>query len=319
MIAAIEIYNKPVFQYKDECTVILLLNAWELLLKSILLKHGESIFRAKNTGQSHETLLWRDAFAKAEKHFPPTVASTPTFQNLEKLGSYRNNAIHFYNEKGMGIVVYSLAQTSIVNYSDVLRGLFDIEIADQMNLRLLPLGIRPPIDAISYIQSASRMEEKSAFSEYLAELMQTVEDLKSANDDTGRLLTVFSINLESVKKIGDADAVVAVNNDPTLDGVQTVIRRQDPNQSHPFREKDVLSRIKELHGKPFTQHPFRAIVWKHGIKEQQQYCWVAKEGVLTKYSNDIIPFIKQLSEADVQESLDDYRQYLRSRRKKTRL
>ena len=316
MIAAIEIYNKPVFQYKDECTVILLLNAWELLLKAIMVKHGESIYYPN---QLQKTLSWKDAFLKAASHFPSTVARVSTQKNLEFLGSYRDKAIHFYNEKDMGIVVYSLAQTSIVNYSDVLRGLFDIDIADQMNLRLLPLGIRPPIDAISYIQSASRVEEKSAFSEYLAELMQTVEDLKSANDDTGRLLTVFSINLESVKKIGDADAVVAVNNDPTQDNVLTVVRPQDPNQSHPLRQKDVLSQIDELHGKRFTRYTFQAIVWKHSIKERRQYCWEATEGVLTRYSNDIIPFIKQLPEADVQESLRGYSQYRRSRRKVNRL
>ena len=39
MMAAIEIYNKPMFGYRDECVVILLLNAWELLLKAILSKN----------------------------------------------------------------------------------------------------------------------------------------------------------------------------------------------------------------------------------------------------------------------------------------
>ena len=36
LLAAIEIYNKPRIQYRDECFVILLLNAWELLLKAII-------------------------------------------------------------------------------------------------------------------------------------------------------------------------------------------------------------------------------------------------------------------------------------------
>jgi hypothetical protein len=36
LLAAIEIYNKPGFQYRDECFVILLLNAWELFLKALL-------------------------------------------------------------------------------------------------------------------------------------------------------------------------------------------------------------------------------------------------------------------------------------------
>ena len=41
LVAAIEIYNKPMFEYRDECTVILLLNAWELLTKAILSKEQD--------------------------------------------------------------------------------------------------------------------------------------------------------------------------------------------------------------------------------------------------------------------------------------
>ena len=48
MLAAIEIYNKPLFTYRDECFAILLINAWELLLKAILSKNKQKIFYPKN-------------------------------------------------------------------------------------------------------------------------------------------------------------------------------------------------------------------------------------------------------------------------------
>lgn len=35
--AAIEIYNKPIFAYREESFAILMLNAWELLLKARVL------------------------------------------------------------------------------------------------------------------------------------------------------------------------------------------------------------------------------------------------------------------------------------------
>jgi hypothetical protein len=46
MVAAIEIYNKPRFEYRDEVFAILLLNAWELLLKAL---HAgiERLFRSE--------------------------------------------------------------------------------------------------------------------------------------------------------------------------------------------------------------------------------------------------------------------------------
>lgn len=37
MLAAIEIYNKPSFAYREESFAILAVNAWELLLKARLL------------------------------------------------------------------------------------------------------------------------------------------------------------------------------------------------------------------------------------------------------------------------------------------
>lgn len=38
MISAIEIYNKPDFQYREETFTILAINAWELLFKAHILK-----------------------------------------------------------------------------------------------------------------------------------------------------------------------------------------------------------------------------------------------------------------------------------------
>jgi len=47
MLAAIEIYNKPQIEYRDECFVILLMNAWELFLKAILSKNKQMSHRPR--------------------------------------------------------------------------------------------------------------------------------------------------------------------------------------------------------------------------------------------------------------------------------
>ena len=222
------------------------------------------------------TLSWQHAFPAASAYFPGSVASAPTGINLDLLGSYRDKAIHFYNDADIDLLVYSLAQTSIVNFRDVLLGVFEIDLVDQMNWRLLPIGIRPPTDVISYLQGTSHDEGTSEVSQFLRELSQAAEELKLSDEGTSRLLTVYNIKLESVKKIGDADLVVEVNNDAAQDAAATIIRRQDPNESHPLRQMDVVSRIDELHGRPFTSRTFQTIVWKYGLKTQRQYCWAAK-------------------------------------------
>lgn len=316
MMAAIEIYNKPFFQYRDECVVILLLNAWELLLKAILSNNRESVFYRKKRKEPYRTLSWSDAFTHAEKYFPAAVRPHPVKKNLDLLGTYRDNSVHFYNAKDFSVLLYALAQTSIMNYRDLLSKVFNVNLEDEITWHLLPLGIKPPLDVIAYISGKSTESSPSAVRQYISELARANDDLKTAGEDTGRLLTVFNVKLESIKKIGDADVLVGVRKDDGNSGPLTIFRTQDPNITHPLRQKDIVAKIGTLHGRRFTDYTFQTISWKHGIKDNPQYCWRAKEGVLTKYSNDVVTFIQRLTAADTEAALADYRLYLRSRYKK---
>lgn len=313
VMAAIEIYNKPVFQYRDECMVILLLNAWELALKALLSQEKLSVFYRKKRKQPYRTLSWQDALTKTRPHFPKALPYSPIQRNLELLGTYRDNAVHFYNAKDFGVVLYALAQTSIKNFRDFLEGAFAVKLEDEINWQLLPLGIRPPVDIVSYISGTSKTKMTQAVRQFLSELAEAVDELKNSGEDTGRLLTVFNVKLESVKKIGDADVVVGVRKASGEAGPLAVVRTQDPNITHPLRQKEVVEKIATLHGRAFSGHVFQAIAWKHSLKDNPQYCWRAKEGVLTRYSNDTVVFIQRLTPADVDASLTDYRNYLRSR------
>lgn len=315
VLAAVEIYNKPLFKYRDECVVILLLNGWELLLKATLSKNGQSIFYPKKRKQPHRTLSWQDALARAERFFPGNVGYLPVRRNLEMLGTYRDKAVHFYNAKGFSTLVYALAQTCIVNFRDYLDSVFGQRLEDEISWQLLPLGIRPPVDVVSYISRTSGNKMTRAVLQFLSELNSAVDELKEAGEDTGRLLTVFKVKLESVKKIGDADVTVGVTKADGMLGPLVVVRTQDPNITHPLRQKDVVDRIGRLHGTPFTSYTFQAVVWKHDLKSNPRYCWKAKEGVLTRYSHDVVPYIKKLSANNVQAALTDYRKHLRKRAK----
>jgi len=128
-------------------------------------------------------------------------------------------------------------------------------------------------------------------------------------------LTIFTVKLESVKKIGDADVVMGVKKANGEEGPLTVIRTQDPNITHPLRQTDIVKKISLFHGKTFTAYTFQAVSWKYNLKNNPQYCWRAKEGVLTRYSNDVITFLKRLSKVEFDTSLSEYRAYLSDRRK----
>lgn len=326
ILAAIEIYNKPRIEYRDECFIILLMNAWELFLKATISKNRLAIFYPKRRGEPYKTFTLDDALRKAERFFPSTVPSLAVRRNLDLLSTYRDNAVHFYNQRGFGSLVYALAQTSIVNFKDLLRELFSQDLSDEINWSLLPLGISPPVDIIRYIAGRTNDGETTnvAVRQFLAEIYRAVAEVQERGIDTGRIMTVFDVNLQSTKKIDKADVLVGLSTEIPESGPLAIVKRVDPNVSHPLRQIDIVltngrnpkrGLIDALHGVPFTSYVFTAISWKYGLKEKSQYCWRSSDGGLTRYSRDIERFIRGLTEADVERALSDYRGYLRDRQR----
>ena len=109
--------------------------------------------------------------------------------------------------------------------------------------------------------------------------------------------------------------LVGVEKQTEVAGPLAIVRTVDPNLSHSLRQTEVIAQMTDLHGIKFTSHVFQAIIWKHKLKEDPVYCWRAKEGVLTKYSNEILPRIRHLSKGDVELALADYRDHCRKKMK----
>ncbi|MFQ5677117.1 MAG: DUF3644 domain-containing protein [bacterium] len=320
MLAAIEIYNKPQIEYRDECFSILLINAWELLLKAILSKNGQRIFYPKERNKPYRTVTIQDALTNAKQFFPSSIPYEPVAENIRMLTTYRNNAIHFYNQPEFGIVVYGLSQTSIINYRDLLYKIFSIDIANEMSISLLPLSFGFQPDPIEFLKGTSTNPPKNkAVAQFLREVSQATNDLESKNFDTSRFLTVFQIALKSVKKVSAADVVVGIKT--VAEGADPLIveRRVDPNISHPLRQKEILRKIGDrLNGVKFTSYTFQALVWKHDIKSKPHLYWrPVATGASAQYSNEVISLFKNLSQDDIKLSLREYRAY-QKRRSETR-
>lgn len=321
ILGAIEIYNKPRFEYRDECCVILLLNGWELVLKALLSRNGKSIFYPKKRGEPYRTLSWRDALAKAETYFPSSLPALPIRRNLEILGTYRDNSVHFYNATGFGVVLYALAQTSVVNFKDLLYSAFRIDLGKEISWQLLPLGLKPPVDAIHYMSHGVNQERggAAAVRQFLAELANASKEVHGAGLDTGRLMTVFSVRLESTKKIEQADFIVGVQKADVGHGPLAIVKVQDPNVTHPMRQTDIVKEIGSLHGQPFTQHTFQAVALKLDLKSKSHLCWRSNVGGLVGYSRDVVAMIRGLSPTNLTSALTEYRAFDRDRKKKNKL
>lgn len=309
MVGAIEIYNKPRFDYRDEVFVLLIMNAWELVLKAVLSKSGRTIFYPKKRNQPYRTLSWSDALSRASStsEWPADVPVRAVELNLEMLAVYRDNAVHFYNTAGFGTVIYSLAQTSIVNYRDLVRSVFKQELGDEMNWALLPLSVNPPIDPIRYLKSRPTSSPgHAAIDQFLKSLQDATIELEKAGIDTQRLLTVFDVSLRSMKKIERADIVVGVGSAAATDPV-IVTRRIDPNISHPYRRKDALEKLSQG-GVLISAHEFDAAVRHFELRENPTYCWRDDATGTTKWSPETVVFLRGLSAEQIEEAKAAYRQ-----------
>lgn len=323
LVAAIEIYNKPSFQYRDEVFVILLLNAWELLLKAVLSKNRRSIYYRKRRGEPYRTLSWAHALARArtEKVWPAEVDPRPVEANLQHLSVYRDAAVHFYNAPRFGVVIHSLAQTAIMNYRDVLRLVFGQELAQEFNWHLLPLGIEPALDPVKYLRGSRPQQGGGAVDEFLASLVDAVDELNLAGSDTGRLMTLYQVSLQSTKKIERADVIIGVEGGGGDNADRVFVeRRIDPVKSHPLFMKDVLDKVKDvdLNGRNFNQYDFQAVVHHYGLRNRPEYCYEDPERVYVRWSGELPKFIRRLKPEDIEFARSAYRAHLRSRRETTR-
>lgn len=312
LLASIEIYNKPSFEYRDECFSILLLNAWELLLKAILSKNKISIFYKKKRGENRRTLSWADALVKCKPYIGNDYV--PLSKNLELLATYRDNAVHFYNKKDMSALIYSLSQTAIVNFKDTTKNVFDDDITETMTWQLLPIGVNTPTDPIEFLKKKkSTSDQNSAVGQFLVRLAEATKEVESTGSDAGRLMTVFVLNLQSTKKIENADVIVGVTK-ANQDGLTTIIKPTDPNITHPLRQSEMVNELKQKFGGSFTTHTFQALSWHLKLKEQPHYCWKASSGVLTCYSRDALTFLKKVSADDISNAKRLYAEHQRKRR-----
>jgi hypothetical protein len=316
LIAAIEIYNKPKATYRDECTAILLVNAWELLLKGVLSKKRVRIFYPKRRGEPYRTYSLSDSLNKATTYFPAAVDFHATAKNIELLADYRDNAVHFYNERGFGVIVYALAQTAITNFRDLTKSIFDKDISDGITLFLLPLALGTPLDPVEFVKASQESNNTSASVRQFTERLKTlVVELEDADRDTGRLFTVFKAKLESTKKITKADFIVGVQAGAAVAANPMLVHRPiDPNSTHPYREADIITHKGGPPGlaivvgeQPLTQHPFRALTAYLKAKEDPRYYWRDKTGAVTRYSDAYVERLRKVSSEEVTTALKAYR------------
>lgn len=207
-LACIEIHNKPIFPFRYEVCTILNINAWELLLKAFILQNYPrvKVINADGTTKPFDECV---NFVAGELGKNFSVAK----QNIEKIYEYRCNIIHFYHDK-VDVLLFSLISKNVLLYHEFLLKYFGIDIANEINLVLLPIGFKSPASPIDFLSNKSEIEKSSrAVQNFVKSIIKSTEQITEEGLDDS-ILYSFKMALVNENRIKNADIVAAITKDP---------------------------------------------------------------------------------------------------------
>lgn len=251
MLAAIEVYNKPTFEYREEAYSILAVNAWELLLKARILqidnnkiasiidyekrqlgngKLSNKLYKKKNrTGNDTSIGLFK-AFDRLANNYADTI-NPVVKKNLEALAEIRDNAVHFLNKEfELRKKVHEVGTANLKNYVNIVRQWFGVGLSD-FKLFLMPIAFLRDIGSAEGVMLNT--EERNLL-EYIKGLENEVDD-DVANDFN--LSLNIGIRIRRVSETAGAEVVIS----DRPDAIPVKLEEEDIRAKYP-RDYGILSK-----------------------------------------------------------------------------
>lgn len=241
-LAAIEIYNKPNFNNREQIFSILMISAWESLLKSKIVKdhsnHLNSIYVKQANGRYKKNRRGENLTIGIDDAILKCNLPEPISQNIKSLVRIRDAAIHLTaNSKSLPYIVFSLGTATLRNYAKFIDKNFGLSLSDY-NFYILPLGFTYPFQTMTL---ADFKKEPESISKIIKDIENSKETL-SENDDYF-LICEIQTTLVSAKKITDATDIVA-KVDPTSSSAVIVNRKVNIIDQYPLSWTQVYNSLR---------------------------------------------------------------------------
>lgn len=312
-IMGLEIYNKPTIRYRVEGFSFFICNAWELMLKSHLIKTvGEnSIYFKDSPGRS---ISLENAIKLIF-----TNKNDPLRSNLEKIIELRNTSTHFITED-YELIYAPLFQACVFNYIEKMSLFHQIDVTEFVTQTFLSLVIKE--DDLD--PTVIRAKYSTETAEKLLATSYEINELEKQNNPSFAI--EINHNFYITKKVNEADATVRIAKNGEIP-VQIIKEQRDPSNTHnysqgksvaeinkiikrekiPFSYNDILK--KEIR-QNFTTGDFQLFlsfydmktndryVYEHIIGHNRQYSYSRKTidfiiGEIKKAPENIIKYLKQ--------------------------
>lgn len=256
MIAAIEIYNKPDFKYREETFSILALNAWELLFKAKILASKKNKLRElyeyqkikrkdgttskknyikRNRAGNPMTISIGKAIAKIENEglgkIDPAIKA-----NLDALIEIRDNSIHLINiSSDLSKAVQEIGTATLQNFICIIKEWFNYDLS-QYNFYLMPLAFFREHDTVSTI---ALTPEQTNIAKYFTSLFRTQDNFSSKK---GYAVTL-ELNVKLKRSSLPTAARLILGNNPSA--IPVTLSEEDIRDRYPWDYKVLTERLSE--------------------------------------------------------------------------
>jgi hypothetical protein len=292
-ISAIEIYNKPDFKYREETFTILMINAWELLLKTKILKDNKSnihsiLVKTPKT-LSNGTKSKKQTVVKTTRSGNPmsiellhaldklafnntNKITQPFKENIIALCEIRDNAIHFINaEPELSKTILELGTASLKNYLNAVKNWFNKDLS-RYNFYLMPISFFHEFESV---ESFSTSRERNYVDNLLNYIGKKATEIKSNPEQDYNLL--LKIETRFVKSsVEDALIVKTVRSRDEAEfpnQVQEVIlTEEDIRKRYPWDYKQLCSRLNKRYNNFKRGNAFNILM--NDLKKQNAICHV---------------------------------------------
>jgi len=267
-LSAIEVYNKPDFQYREECFTILLVNAWELMLKAKILKDNRNKVRSLYVYQQKR-------IKRNRCNVPLTIDITCAMDrvdinqivkdNIFALLEIRDAAIHYYNNMPLKYIVYTLGVASLRNYCRMVEEWFDRSLSEY-NFYILPLGFTYEFDTHTML---GLRKQPSALANLIRAITENQTTWQSSAENDGyHFVCEIQTDLRSAKKFaGPADLTVRIDQEADA---PFATRIQNLLECYPYSYYELVSRIRAQKD-GVNSNDINRVIKDHAIKQSREY------------------------------------------------
>lgn len=274
-IAAIEIYNKPNFSYREEAFALLMSNAWELLLKAKwLLDHAESldsIYECVDDGRggkkpkmnrSGNPLSHGVSYLIAKLRDDKDSGLEPAcHDNFLALLEIRDNAAHFINKDlYLGRRILEIGTASLRNYLCLAVEWFQLDLS-KYNFFLMPISFYHGFEAAEPATRTQYPEQIQRLLTYLDGLEETPVERDAKQH--------VALRMETKLVRGKDTAAVAFRwtDDPNAPAI--TVREEDILKNYPMTYRDLANTVKRRYENFLENKAFHKI--RQALEKDSKY------------------------------------------------